>query len=76
MTWNIGDFIWSIIKAIVGFTQKLYDLVNLEIDMSWLDKLLKVIGIEANIGSFSLISIITTMSAGTILILIVYHLFK
>lgn len=76
MTWNIGDFIWSIINAIVGFTKKLYELVNIEIDMSWLDKALSLIGIEANIGSFSLIAIISTMSAGTILVLIVYHLFK
>lgn len=77
MTFNVGDFMWSIITILINLTQKLYDAINYEVSIKWLKNALKLIGVSLDIGdTISLIGIIATLGAGALIIIIIYNIFK
>ena len=77
MTFNVGDFMFTIIKTLVQFTQKLYDLVNYKFELKWLRNLLNLIGLKADIpDTISLLGILGILSVGTLIIIIIYNIFK
>lgn len=76
MTWNIGDFAFQIIKSLITFTQTLFDVLTMQVDVSWLDKILKLAGVDVQIGTLSLFSILGSVSAGVLVGIIFYNLLR
>lgn len=77
MSFNIGDFIYNLIRVFMNLTQTLYDTLNYEISLSWLNKLLSIIGVDAEIpANLTLLGLIGILGAGTLIVLMIYNLFK
>ena len=74
---NIGQFMFSISKTLMGLGQKLYDLWTTTISITWVKDILKFFGASVDLPSeISLSWILTSASATMILIIIIYRLFK
>lgn len=77
MSYNIGDFMFSIIKTLTQFTSKLYEVINYQVSIKWLKTALSIINISLDSPDYiSLFGIIGTLSAGAIVIIIIYNIFK
>lgn len=77
MTFNIGDFMFDIIKTLTKFTQKLYDLVNYKFSLKWLANALKIFNSNIELPeSITLLGILGILSVGTLAVLIIYNMFR
>lgn len=76
LNFNIGDFIWRIILILKDFSNKLYEVLTTEISMEWLQNIFDFFDIGVDIGNLSLIGVLGTLSAGTLLFIIFYNIFK
>lgn len=74
---NIGDFLLKILRLLVELPTKLYEALNYEVSINWLSKLLKFFGADVGLPEYvSLIGILGTISAVTLVIVIIYNIFK
>lgn len=74
---NIGTFMFNISKALMGLGQKLFDVWNAEVDISWVKSLLNFFGASVNIpDSLSLSWLLTGASAAFLVAIIIYRIFK
>lgn len=74
---NIGSFMFSIAKTLMNWGQKLYDLWNMTLPISWVKDILKFFGANVNLpNEIGLNWIFTTAGASLILGIILYRIFK
>ena len=74
---NIGDFLLTIIRLLVELPKKLYQMLMYEVSLDWLSKFLSFFDISLNLPqSISLISILGTVGGATLIIIILYNIFK
>ena len=77
MTVNIGDFIFNIIKYLIALPQKLYEVINYPVSIEWVSKVLKFFGSDIQLpNTITLITVLGGLSAVTLVILIIYNIFK
>ena len=77
MNFNVGDFMFDIIKTLTKFTQKLYEIVNYKFSLKWLSISLKIFNNNIELPeSITLLGILGILSVGTLAILIVYNIFR
>lgn len=77
MTFNIGEFIFNIIKILKDLASKLYDVVNYQVNIEFINKIMSFFGSDLDIpNSISLLSIIGSLGAVTLVVLIIYNIFK
>ena len=74
---NIMTFVMSIGKGLMDLGSKLYEAFYKEVNISWISKLLKTFGVSADLPeAISLSAIILSFGAATLIILILYNIFK
>ena len=74
---NIGQFMFTIARALMNLGQKLYDMFTREIDISFVSKLLKFFGADLDLPeTISFSYILGGMSAVVLLAIIIYNVFK
>lgn len=74
---NIGQFMFDIAKALMNLGSKLYELFTTSISIKWVQDILKFFGASLQLpNTISLYWILTSASAATILIIIIYRIFK
>lgn len=74
---NIGDFLFKILRLLVELPNKLYQMLNYEVSIKWLSKIFNFFGAEIGIPDYiSLIGVLGTVSAVTLVIMIIYNIFK
>lgn len=77
MNFNVGDFMFDIIKTLTKFTQKLYEIVNYKFSLKWLSTALKIFNNNIELPeNITLLGILGILSVGTLAILIVYNIFR
>lgn len=74
---NVGDFMYSVLKILIGLPSKLYTMLTYEVDISWLSKILGFFNANINIpNSISLLALIGSISAVVLVGIIIYNIFK
>ena len=74
---NVGSFMFSIIEMLVKLPSKLYEALNYQVSINWLSKILNFFGADLNLPSnISLLAILGTIGGGTLVIIIIYNIFK
>lgn len=75
---NIGSFIYSIINTLLDLGRKLYQLFTMQVSITWVRDILSFFGanIDGLPNEISLYWVLTSASALTILVLIIYRIFK
>ena len=77
MSFNVGNLIFEIMQNFVGFTSKLYDVVNYQVDITWISKILSFFGANVDLPTnISLLGIIGSISAVALVVIIIYNIFK
>lgn len=77
MSFNVGNLIFEIMQNLIGFTSKLYDVVNYQVNIEWISKILSFFGANIDLpNSISLIGIIGSVSAVALVVIIIYNIFK
>lgn len=77
MTFNVGNLIYQIINILVALPQKLYDVINYPVPMKWLNDLLSFFNVNIGIPeTISLIAIVGSIGAVTLVAIIIYNIFK
>ena len=74
---NIGDFLLKILRLLVELPTKLYEMLNYEVSIKWLSKIFEFFGTDIGLPeNISLIGVLGTVSAVTLVIMIIYNIFK
>lgn len=74
---NMGSFFFEITQYIINLTQTIYDILNIQINISFVSSVLSFFGSSAEIPTYiSLLSIISTIGATGLLAIIIYNIFK
>lgn len=76
---NVGTFLYKVIEGLVNFTKTLYDVFTTELNISWLNKLIKFFGLQDSLtfpDTISLLWVLTGASGIVILGFIIYNIFK
>lgn len=77
MEMNIGHFIYTIIRAVMNLGEKLYEMFTLQVDISFVSKLLGFFKADLALPeTISLSYILGGMSAVVLLGMIIYNVFK
>ena len=77
MNFNVGSLIFDTIKIITGLGSKLYEMLNYPVSLGFLSKMLDFFNINLDLpDTISLITIIGSLGAGAIIIIIIYNIFK
>lgn len=77
MSFNVGELMFNIIKILKDLTQKLYEVVNYQVDITFVTKVMDFFGASLQLpNTISLISLIGGVSAVTLVIIIIYNIFK
>lgn len=74
---NMGEFFFDITQYIIKLTSKIYNILNIQINISFVNRVLSFFGTNADIpNTISLLSIISTLGATGLLAIIIYNIFK
>lgn len=74
---NMGGFFYEITQYIINLTSTIYDILNIQINISFVSSVLSFFGSSAEIPTYiSLLSIISTLGATGLLAIIIYNIFK
>ena len=74
---NMGAFFFEITQYIISLTSKIYSILNIQINISFVSSILSFFGSSAEIPTtISLLSIISTLGATGLLAIIIYNIFK
>ena len=74
---NVGTFMYNILRLLVGLPAKLYEALNYQVSISWLNKIMSFFNADLNLpDNISLFAILGTIGAGTLVIIIIYNIFK
>ena len=74
---NIGDFLLKILRLLVELPTKLYQVLNYEVSIKWLSRIFNFFGADIGLPDYvSLLGILGTVSAVTLVIIIIYNIFK
>lgn len=77
MNFNVGDFMFDIIKTLTTFTQKLYEIINYKFSLKWLNNALKIFNSNIELPEqVSLLGILGVLGVGTLAVIIIYNIFK
>lgn len=77
MSVNIGSFMFTILKYLVELPKKLYEVINYQVNIGWVSNVLNFFGADLQLpSSISLITILGSLGAVTLVILIIYNIFK
>lgn len=74
---NVGTFMYNVIRLLVALPSKLYEALTYQVSINWLNKILSFFNVELNLPSdISLWAILGTVGGGTLVIIIIYNIFK
>ena len=74
---NMGAFFYEITQYIINLTSTIYNILNIQINISFVSSVLSFFGSNAEIPTtISLLSIISTLGATGLLAIIIYNIFK
>lgn len=74
---NMGSFFYEITQYIINLTSTIYNILNIQINISFVSSILSFFGSNAEIPTtISLLSIISTLGATGLLAIITYNIFK
>ena len=74
---NIGDFLLKILRLLVELPTKLYQVLNYGVSIKWLSRIFNFFGADIGLPDYvSLLGILGTVSAVTLVIIIIYNIFK
>lgn len=74
---NIGLFMVDILKILVSLPSKLYSVLTYKVNIKWLADLLDFFKVKLDLpSSISLLAIIGSLGAVTLVAIIVYNIFK
>lgn len=77
MQFNIGELMFSIIKILKDLATKLYDVINYQVDISFVNKTVEFFGGSSNLpNTISLLSIVGGVGVATLVGIIIYNIFK
>lgn len=72
-----GNFFYKVIKLLVDLPQKLYTMLTYKIDISLLQKVVKLFNSDLNVPStLSLMEILGSLGGVILAFVLIYHLFK
>lgn len=73
----MGTFFYDISIGIMELSKKIVDMLSMQVNISFVNSVLKFFGGNIELPTqISLLSIITTLGAGALLIILVYNIFK
>ncbi len=73
----MGAFFYDISIGIMELSKKIVDMLSLQVNISFVNSILKFFGGNIELPTqISLLSIITTLGAGALLIILIYNIFK
>lgn len=74
---NVGTFMFNILRLLVELPSKLYEALTYQVSIKWLDKIMSFFGADLGLPeSISLLAILGTIGGGTLVIIIIYNIFK
>lgn len=77
MSFNIGEFMFTIMTILRNLVSKLYDVINYQVDITFVAKIMEFFKSDIAIPeSISLLSIIGGISAVALVAIIIYNIFK
>lgn len=73
----MGSFFYDISIGIMELSKKIVDMLSMQVNISFVNSVLKFFGGNIELPTqISLLSIITTLGAGALLIILIYNIFK
>ena len=73
----MGSFIFEVINYVIELSKKIYEMLNIQINISFISKFIDFFGGEISIPqTISLISIISTLGVTALLAIIIDNIFK
>lgn len=73
----MGSFFYDISIGIMELSKKIVDMLSMQVNISFVNSVVKFFGGNIELPTqISLLSIITTLGAGALLIILVYNIFK
>lgn len=74
---DISAMLVSLLKGITSLGQKIYDVINYSVDISWVGDVLNFFGAEVSFpDSVSLLGLIFSIGAIPLAAIIIYSIFK
>ena len=74
---NMGGFFYEITQYIINLTSTIYNILNIQINISFVSSVLSFFGSSAEVPTYiSLLSVISTLGATGLLAIIIYNIFK
>lgn len=77
MTFNLGELMFNIIKILKDLASKLYDVINYQVDISFVRKTIEFFGGSTDMpNTISLLAIVGGIGVATLVGIIIYNIFK
>lgn len=73
----MGELFYDISIGVIDLSKKIVDMLSMQVNISFVNSVLKFFGGNIELPThISLLSILTTIGAGALLIILVYNIFK